>query len=713
MIPMLRSPRARATRALALLLVLGALGAPLHAQHVPAIEGEWAGAIELPTDELRVEVRFTRADDAWRGSIDIPQQNARSVPLAGIRVAGDSVIFTIQDIPGEPTFAGVLADDGTTLAGEFRQAGQSFPFALRRAPAAAAMAAAALDGIEAVIEQAMRDFLVPGLAIAVVRNDEVVYARGFGYRDVARELPVTPETLFAIGSSTKAFTTFALGMLADSGRFDWDAPARSYIPELRLWDDVATLRLTTRDMVTHRSGLPRHDLAWYNAHDLTSPLLLERVRYFEPNRGLRERWQYNNIMYVLAGHVLSRLTGRSWEDAVAALVFEPLGMRTSNFSVAVMQRAPDHALPYREHADTLVRLAFRNIDNVGPAGSINSSVAEMAQWLRVHLAQGRLGERRIIGGSTLRDMHTPHMVMGGMPTEAALSPSSYGLGWVIQTYRGSYRVQHGGNIDGFSALVTLFPRDGLGVVVLTNMNGTSLPGLVTNHVADRMLELETRDWIAEALTQRQTARAAQAGARQRLAEERQSRTRPSFPLADYAGEYEHPGYGVLRIDVDRQRLLMRYNDMVTPFEHWHYDVFNGQENVSEPVFRDTKLQFVADLRGRIDAVQIAMEPLITPIRFERRPDALLRDPAFLARLAGRYTLEAGGQLLITVRGERLTAEVAGNPPYVLEPDRDHTFRITELSGYAVRFVLDADGTVKEAQLVQPNGVFVATPARSP
>jgi CubicO group peptidase (beta-lactamase class C family) len=705
--PVQRTPRlARHLRGQLAALLLFCSPALLTAQDA-GLAGRWDGAITLPTAELVVQVTFTADGAAHRGTISIPQQGAQDMPLSGVRTAGDSVTFAIAGVPGDPTFRGVLRGD--TIRGHFQQAALTAPFMLTRGGVAAA--AVALDGFDAIIDKALRDFRVPGVAVGMVHRGQVVYSRGFGYRDVANRLPVTPQTQFAIGSSSKAFTTFALGQVADQGRFDWDTPVREYLPGLQLWDPAATALLTARDMVTHRTGLPRHDLAWYNRADLTGDDLFARLRHFEPNRPLRQTWQYNNIMYVMAGHLLGRLTGGTWDAAVRSQIFEPLGMTSSNFSVIDMQRAPDHALPYRELADTLLRMPFRNIDNVGPAGSINSSIEDMLKWAAVHVSQGRSGERRLVQPATLRDMHTPHMVIGGFPTQPELSPGSYGLGWIIHTYRGHYRVQHGGNIDGFSALVTLFPREELAVVVLSNKNGTPLPSLITDHVVDRMLELPHRDWLGEAHTRLVASRAAASAATDRLAQERRTGTRPAFALTDYAGEYVHPGYGTVTVSHDGRRLVMQYNNITTPLQHWHYEVFSGLENPVDPSFNRSKLQFSSDLRGRVDAVLVAMEAMVPPIRFERGPDAQLQEPSYLQRLTGRYTMEGGGSLIIGRQGNRLTMELPGQPLYILEPDRNNDFTLANLSGFAVRFELAQDGTVRQLRLIQPNGVFVATPAQ--
>lgn len=667
------------------------------------LTGTWSGAVLLPAARLEVSVTLQQAAGAWSGSIDIPAQNARALPLTGIRAPGDSAIFTISGVPGEPTFLGVLAGD--SISGDFRQGAGRFTFVLKRVTAQGGLQK--LAGVDTLIASALRTFRVPGMGVGVIHRNQVIWSRGFGVRDVARNLPVTDHTLFAIGSATKAFTPFALGILADSGRFSFDRPARDYLPGLQLWDDFATARLTPRDMMTHRSGLPRHDLAWYNNTRLTREEMFERLRHFEPNRQLREQWQYNNMMFVLSGFMLGRIAGEPWEDAIRRLVLAPLQMDETNFSVTVSQRSDDHALPYRERGDSIVLVPFRNLDAVGPAGSINSNVDDMLNWVRVHLGLGRFEGNQVIQPATLRDLHSPHMIIPGIPLQPELAPAAYGLGWFVQQYRGHTRVAHGGNIDGFSALVTLFPREELGIVVLTNLNGTPLPDLVTNTIADRLLEEPARAWIAEAAVRRGVARTVNDAAQKRLAAERQQNTRPSHPLAAYAAEYEHPGYGVLRISQQGNRLAAQFNGIETPLEHWHYDVFNGLENPADPTFHNMKYLFTQDLRGRIDGVTVAFEPNVEPIRFARRPDAALRDPAVLATLAGTYTLNGATPVRVDRRGHDLTLEIPGQPVYALHPEQDYEFRLGELNGFRVRFVRNEKGEVKEMQLVQPNGVFVA------
>ena len=679
---------------------------PALAQGDPS--GRWQGAIELPGTALRVEVDLAQADSGWSGTISIPQQNARNVRLENVRVAGDSVGFVIAGIPGAPTFAGVLAADGANIAGMFTQGGQSFPFALERAAAVEAEANAALDGLDAWVADAMRDWMVPGLAVAVVKDGRVVYSKGFGYRDVARKLPVTPQTLFAIGSATKAFTTFAMGQLVDAGKLDWDAPAITYLPELRMQDEYATLHLTPLDMVTHRSGLPRHDFVWYNSDALDASSLVGRVPSFEPNRELRREFQYNNIMFGLAGQIVSTLTGKPWEAAIRSGIIEPLGMTSTNFSVHESQRATDYALPYGESKDTLRLLGFRPLNNVvaSAAGGINSNVEDMSKWLLVHLQDGMAGDTQLIQKSTLDFLHAPQTVIPGVPAEPELSPRTYAPGWFVDDYRGHLRVEHGGNIDGFTALVSMFPHDDVGIVVFANKNGSPLPQFAVRNIADRLFDLPVKDWTGEALRERAAARALNRESEALTAAARVPKTRPAHPLRDYAGDYAHPGYGTVAIRLVKDRLHMTYNNITAPLEHWHYEVFKGLENQDDPALADMKIMFASNLDGDVETLSAPFEPSIGQIVFTRAPDAELSDPAYIAKFAGEYAL--GPQMItVSVQGDRLTATVPGQPTYDLEPLRNNTFELAALTGFQIQFVVE-DGKVTQAIFIQPNGRFPAT-----
>jgi len=392
---------------------------------------------------------------------------------------------------------------------------------------------------------------------------------------------------------------------------------------------------------------------------------------------------------------------------VSDLILRPLGMTETNFGVRESQRSSNHALPYGERGDTVALIPFRDIRPVGPAGSINSSISDMVRWARVHVEQGRLDGEQHISEGALREMHTPQVALPNFPAEPGIGPMSYGLGWFVEPYRGHYRVHHGGNIDGFSALVTLFPFDGTAVVVLTNKNATGLPDLITRHVADRLLDLEPREWDREALQRRTAGAELQRDATAALAGQKVAGTSHDHPLADYAGVYRHQGYGNVTFQLDGGRLVAEYNGITAPLEHWHYEVFSGLENPDDPTFHRMKFRFDNDLEGRVAAVEVPLEIMVSPIRFERRPDERLYDPGYLARFAGEYHL-GPQRIRFDVRGDGLVLSIPGQPEFRLEPDLGAaSFRMRELQGFRIVFDVDDADRVRAAVLHQPNGVFRA------
>lgn len=687
----------------------------------PDLAGHWEGAIEVPQQKLVILVDFQRQTGAggapsggaaaggaaaWKGTITIPAQGIKDMALAQVTSGGGAVHFEIPGIPGQPTFDGAWSAGGAGIEGKFTQGGAALGFALARMARPAEAARGALAGFDAFVDAAMAALDVPGAAVAVVKDGEAIYARGFGYRDREKKLPATADTLFAIGSCTKAFTTFVLGTLVDEGKLAWDEPVREHHPEFALRDPVAGEQMTLRDMLCHRSGLPRHDLLWYNNLAATRAELVGRLRWLEPNEPLRAKWQYNNLMFMTAGYLVERVTGRSWEENVRERVLTPLGMTRTTFSVEDSQRSDDFALPYEERKEKLERIPFRPITNMGPAGSINSSAAEMARWLVLQLGDGTAGGRRLISRTTLDELHAAQMVIGLPSARRDISPPDYAMGWMTDVYRGHPRAFHDGNIDGFSAAVALFPQDGMGLVVLVNASDSSLVGVLTRQASDLLLGLPAVDWLAEARLQLGQARAIARESRTKMEGVRLAGTHPAHPLADYAGDYRDPGYGPLTVTVRGARLEASFNGMTIPLEHWHYETWSGTEG-AEPILRGMKLTFRTDRDGQVAAVEAPFEPQVKDISFARQPAARLSDPAWMARLAGTYDLK-GAPLTVALAGTELTMSIPGQPLYHLHPALGDRYKLAEVPAIAVAFALDARGNVTGVTIVQPEGAFTAT-----
>ena len=389
----------------------------------PSLIGHWEGSIKVPAMELKIKLDFSaKPAGGLTGDISIPSQGLKDAPLIDVSCDDSGKAkFEIENIPGKPTFEGKVSADSTKLEGDFHQAGLTFPFALEKGDKSAGDAKKALHGFDAFVETALKSWKVPGLGLAIVRDGEILLVKGYGYRDVAGKIPVTGKTAFAIGSCTKAFTTFVIATLIAEGKLDWDKPVREFLPGFRMKDSVATDQLTPRDLVTHRSGLPRHDLMWYNS-SFTRKEMVDRLRYLEPSEPFRAKWQYNNLMFLTSGYLIEQLSGQTWEDAVRYRVFEPLGMKSSVFRIADVKKLDDYALPYDERDDVVKPIPFREISNVGPAGSIHSTPEDMAKWVLMLLNRGKGPSKPLVGPAAVAELFMPQMVMGAFHQARGFGP---------------------------------------------------------------------------------------------------------------------------------------------------------------------------------------------------------------------------------------------------------------------------------------------------
>lgn len=671
------------------------------------LTGHWSGAIDVPGSSLGIEVDF-QDDATFSGTIEIPAQKMKGVVLKDPLHRGDSVFFAIPNIPGDPTFKGAISEDGIEVKGTFLQGGAELTFSLKRVTEAdrkeeVAATDSALASIRSFITSAIREWDVPGLAIAIVRDDSVIMSEGFGYRDLEQKLPVTPTTLFAIGSSTKAFTATLVGMLVDEGKIEWDKPVINYLPQFRLKDEYATSHITPRDLLTHVSGLPRHDVIWYFT-PLKREDVLDRLRYLEPSAELRTKWQYQNLMFMTAGYMAGVVDGTSWEEMLQKRILAPLGMTSTNTYDSISEANPDHALPYGKGETEVKLLPFHPLDAIGPAGSINSNVVDMAQWVRFNLSDGTFNKKKLLSGRILKALHSPQVVMPGGGKDKEILFPSYGMGWMISAYRGHNFVEHGGNIDGFSAMVSFLPDDNMGIVILTNMNGTPLPELVLRTAYDRLLGVEPKDWSGPIL--KQIAAMKDTDGEDDVEDvARVPDTKPSHPLEDYVGDYEHPAYGRISITLTKGNLRAGYWKLNADLEHYHYDVFALASSEGNEAFAGTRFSFFSDIGGTIDRIQVPFEPSIAPIEFLRVASASMSDSTVLAKYTGDYDL---GTTLIHVRQEKgkLFAAITGQGEIELLPKAEHLFTLKGLKGFTMRFTLKKDHVISLAS-IQPNGTFVA------
>lgn len=577
------------------------------------------------------------------------------------------------------------------------------------------VADARFQGLDAAFAQVLKDWNAPGFAVAVVEKNKVIYAKGFGYRDMEKKLPVTTNTVFAIGSCTKAFTSSVIGLLQKEGKVDFDKPAHDYLSSLRFYNNDMNNTITLRDMMSHRTGLPRHDFSWYFFNTTSRDSFLQRVQYQEPTARVRDRWQYNNFMFLAQGVIAEKLTGASWEQNVTDRIFRPLGMTASNFSIRELERSNDAALGYDLRRDTVIyKLPYYNIDAMGPAGSINSNVMDMSKWLITWIYGGKYEGKEILPGNYFTEAITPQAIIGaGLPSKEKpdVHFSAYGFGWMLSSYRGHYRVEHGGNIDGFSATTAFFPTDSIGIVVLVNQNASRVPAIIRNMLADRMLKLTPYNWHTDAI--RDAFKAKMSAAATRNIKKTYGNTKPTHPLKDFAGTYLEPGYGPLKIWERNDSLFANMGQHLMWLKHDNFNVFDFfRVTEGEPI--DTaeigpiRLQFLLSKSGELDRVTMDFEPGIKPLEFKRQLETKEVSTASLKNYVGDYDL---GNITIKVyikNDKTLYALVPGQPEYELLPTGKDKFALKVLSGYFVQFDVAPDGKVTALTFIQPNGNFKAT-----
>lgn len=568
-----------------------------------------------------------------------------------------------------------------------------------------------LQRLDEEITRAMREWEVPGLAIAIVKDDALVYAKGYGVRTLGRPEPVTEHTIFAIGSASKAFTAAALGMLVDDGKISWDDPVTTHLKGFQLFDPYVTRELTVRDLLCHRSGLDRAEMLWYGS-DYSRDEILRRVRFLKPSWSFRSRFGYQNIMYLAAGQIIPAVTGKSWDEFIREGIFAPLGMTESTTSITELKKFTDVATPHAKIDDVVRAVPWRNIDNIAPAGSINSTVLDMAQWVRLHLNEGRVGKERLLSSGVVKEMQKSHTIIPYEPPFSLGTPEAhfldYGLGWFLHDYRGRKIVQHGGNIDGMSALVALAPEERLGLVILTNLNGTFLPYALMYRIFDLYFGGGEKDWSAELLKTFKAFMAEQREAEKKIEENRVSGTKPSLALEQYAGTYTNEMYGEMKVAAEAGKLTLRFgSNRVADLEHWHYDTF--QARWRDPLFGKTLVTFRLDPRGKAEEVMAAL-PGMSDAVFKRTAEKAGAVPAIalsetdLQRFVGRYVLDAPPlEISVELVGGRLKAVVPGQPVYTLVPVAPTRFQIQGApAGFFIQFDL-AEGKVKSLTLEQGPG----------
>ncbi|MEO7965218.1 MAG: serine hydrolase [Gemmatimonadaceae bacterium] len=464
-----------------------------------------------------------------------------------------------------------------------------------------------LAAFDRYVDQAVKTWGVPGLAISIVKDDSVVFAKGYGVRRMGGTDRVDAHTLFAIGSTTKAMTSLSLLMLRDEKKVDLEDPVIQYLPTLQLYDPVMTRELTVRDLLTHHTGLPGVDQLWTGG-DYDAPEIFRRLKFLKPWASFRNRYAYQNVQYAMAGAVIGAAGGSPWADVVQRRIFTPLGMKETVPTLAATKTMPNVASPHMKIDDTLRVIENRAVDPVAPAGSVWSSVSDMAQWMRFVLDSGRVGGKRLVSERGFVDWLSPQIVVprGDFYPTAALSRPhqiNYGLGWFLQDYAGDAVAMHTGSIDGMVAIIGLIPDRRLGVYVLANSDHAEVRHALMYRVFDMYAGRAPRDWSTELRQLYGNMEKGAAGAQAAFIASRVQGTKPALALGEYAGTYGDSLNGTVRVDNAGNALRVSWGKgFGAPLEHWHYDTFIAHWE-DRRLGRDA-VNFVLDASGKVSSVRM-------------------------------------------------------------------------------------------------------------
>lgn len=473
-----------------------------------------------------------------------------------------------------------------------------------------------LKQLDTFVDKMLAEWAVPGTALCIVKDGKLLYAKGYGVKDIKTKTPVTANTLFGIASCSKSFTAACLAILADEGKLDWNKTVKEYLPDFQLSDEYATRTLTARDLVSHRSGLPRHDYVWVSA-PLNRKEMFDRLKYLPLNKPVYAQYQYNNLMYMAAGVLIERLSGKTWEEFMREKILDPIGMKTTVLTYPEMLKNADYSLSYDDEKHLEKEAGFdSNVDGIGPAGAVKANVKEMANWLLLQLNKGKAGDKVIVSEKNLNENHTPIAVV--QPAEAKypeLGFGTYGMGWTINTYRGHQRRQHGGSIEGYRSQMTVFPNDNLAVFITTNTGvvGYNFVSTITNYIADTYLERNVIDWNSRLRKDFVETKEKSAKAKVDNENQRQKDTKPTHALANYAGTYEHPAYGTLTISVNSDSLKADFHTEKIALRHYHYDIFEGLGD-----WENIKFKFLMNIKGEIDRISLEMPAAAMDIELKKK-----------------------------------------------------------------------------------------------
>ena len=560
-----------------------------------------------------------------------------------------------------------------------------------------------LQGFDSYMEQTLKDWNTPGIGVGIVVNDKLVFAKGYGYRDYENKLPFTPTTLVQIASNSKLFTAVSAGMLVEEGKLIWDKPIRQSVPTIQFYNDELNNNVTLHDMLSHRTGVTRHDLIWFKS-DFTRKELFEKLKYLEPEQPMRQTFLYNNLMFSAVGEIIELKSGKRWEDFVHERILAPLDMNTTTYTISEMLKSPDHGVPFEEKRDSFELYKgpyFEDTEGVAPAGAVISNIDELSHWLIALMNDGKYNGKQVLPSDVLKATLQPAIALPNATGESQgfweLFNAAYGMARETASYRGHLLTMHGGDLPGFHSQISFMPNDHIGVIVLViGDHSAPLYNVVSYNVYERLLGMDQTPWSQRRLAQRLADKKAGTAARAKAGEDRVPNTKPSHALADYAGEYENPAYGILKITLKDNQLQFGFHEFQFPLSNFHYDRFDTPD---DELYGRFSINFRTNPQGDIDSGVISLDE--AEVTFTRKPPTL--EPSLLEKLAGTYLTPDKTKFQVLYQpGAGISLAFPGAPPQPLILVKGLQFRTARFADEIFEFVME-NGKVKALKDRDPSG----------
>ena len=544
----------------------------------------------------------------------------------------------------------------------------------------------------------LKDWNIPGVGVGIVKDGKLVFVKGYGYRDYEKKLPITANTLFQIASNTKLFTSTAIGFMVNEGKLDWDKPIKTFVPSIEFFNNDLNNSITIRDMLSHRTGVTRHDLIWYKS-DFTRKEFFEKLKYLEPAQPIRQGFLYNNLMYASAGHIIELLENKTWEQYVQEKILTPLKMNSTVFSIPEMEKQSDIFVPYNEKRDTTTLYKINYLsetDGLGPAGSLISNINDLSHWLSALMNKGVYEGKQVIPEAVVNETMEPSIALHNYSLDQGftevLNPV-YGMGRQTVSYRGHQLVLHGGDLNGIHSQISYMPQDKVGVIIFVIGDHSLSYNSLTYNIYEHLLGLSITPWSERGLKNRDASKKITKAGRAKATIGQIPNTKPSHPLTDYVGNFENEAYGIINVSQKDAQMLFTLHHIKLPLNHFHYDRFDTSNDEEDGLYT---LNYQTNPQGDIDRFVVSLDQ--GEVTFMKKADETLNTVEILSKYAGKY--KVGTNTLEVILRDKNHLFMKGAPDIELIPYQPNIFKTKEFADIVIEFILE-NGKVKS--MIQKDG----------